>query len=112
MRKREPDNGMKGWPFPPENLGMPSHPVGDVDLRSFKGGLSKDGRPLSQAEFEALPTDADQIAAAARSLRNQLTRYGIGNMLTRGEAADIVELIELLAESVAMLLKERGDPTT
>jgi hypothetical protein len=69
----------------------------------------RDDEPFSEAEFANLTTDADQIAAMARSLRATLVRDRPGSPpITTREAADIVELIQLLAESVALLVK-RGD---
>jgi hypothetical protein len=56
-----------------------------------------------QSEFESPATDGEQIAAMAKSLRATLMRGTSSRHITAAEAADIVELVELLANSVAYL---------
>jgi hypothetical protein len=53
-----------------------------------------------------LPTEANQLAAVARSLRAKMMTARIGGSVTAGEIADIVGQIELLADSVAALLED------
>jgi len=79
--------------------------VTEPSKRPVASGVGSDGQPLTQAEFEALPTEADQIAAMARSLRGKLLSGPIGEPITATEAADVVELIELLADSIAGISK-------
>ncbi len=66
----------------------------------FKG-LAFQAQWQTGSASRALPTEADQIAAMARSIRAKFMSRRIGAPITAGEAADIVELIELLADSVA-----------
>jgi hypothetical protein len=54
--------------------------------------------------------DAKMIAAMAKSLRATLGRDAGGEPLTRNEARDIVELVELLATAVADLLERPVAP--
>jgi hypothetical protein len=53
-----------------------------------------------------LPTEANQLAAVARSLRAKMMTARIGGSVTAGVIADIVGQIELLADSVAALLED------
>jgi hypothetical protein len=73
-----------------------------------------DGRHLTRAEFEALPTETNQIAAMARSLRATLLRDRPPDLpVSAGELANAVELIELLADEVGDLAERvagRIDP--
>ena len=52
---------------------------------------------------DAYHSEARMIAAMAKSLRATLGRGVGGDALTRNEARDIVELVELLATAVADL---------